>query len=203
MTYGELKTLIAGYMHRSDLNGVIGDFVEQARTRINRDCRLGEMIVRTTITPTENPFDAPSDFLESRELSYYRNGARVPLRLSPRWQINLYDTVNVGQSNPQFFSVDGKKIETKPGGVDIEFTLLYYGELAGFTQDSDTNDVLKTFPSLYLYGALIEAFSWTQDNELRLSALETYNSEVALANRRAHEAEAGAAMQMTGASQWL
>ena len=203
MTYGELKALVASYMHRSDLTDVVDDFVEQARTRINRDARLGEMLVRTTVTPTENPWTVPADFLEARELSYFRNGHRVPLRLSPRWQMNLYDNVHVLQSNPQFYSVDGSKIETRPGGIGVEFSLLYFAELAKFTDDSDTNAVLSTFPSIYLYGALIEAFSWTQDNELRAAATETYVSEVNLANTKAREAELGAAMQMTGASSWL
>ncbi len=201
MTYQELRALITSYMHRTDLDAVIPDFIEQARTRINRDVRLGEMLTLTTFTPTSNPFDAPSDFLEARELTWQSGTRRVALRLSPRWQLSEYSAAT--QSKPQFYSVDGKRIETAPGGVDIEYRLLYYAALEAFVNDSDTNEVLNTYPSLYLYGALIEAFSYTQDNELRSAAVETYVSEAAAANKRAHEAEAGAALQMTGSSSWL
>ena len=202
MNYGELKTLVAGYLHRTDLTANIPDFIELARGRINRDLRVREMLTLATTTPVANPFDVESDFLEMRDIYHSSNGQRLTLSLVGRRQLNLYRSTSLSQTVPRFYSIDGTQIETAPGGIGVEFTELYYASQAAFTSDSDERTTLTTYPSIWLYGALIEAHTFTQDMDLVEHATSNYTSEVKVANMASKAAESGASLQMQGASQW-
>lgn len=199
MNYDELQLLIANYMHRTDLGGQIPGFIEIARARINRDLRVREMLVSATIIPTTNPFPAPDDFLEMRDIYWNRGTRRVTLGLVGRRQLNNFSAGTA----PAFYSVDGTQLETAPGGVDTVFNLLYYGAQPPLTIATDTNETMSRFPSIWLYASLIEAHTYTQDLQLRDQALATYTQEVAAANGRAAEAESGASLNMQGASSWV
>ena len=198
MNYDELQLLIANYMHRTDLNNVIPGFIELTRARINRDLRVREMLVQATLLPVTNPFDAPADFLEMRDIYHLKGTHRITLALTGRKQLNSAGNGTV----PEFYSIDGTQIETAPGGENLSFEVLYYAQQPELTTGTDTNETMSRFPSIWLYGSLIEAHNYTQDMDLRDSALETYTSEVTQANSQASRAESGASLQMAGASAW-
>lgn len=203
MNYGELKSAIADYMHRPDLTAQIPLFVEQARTRINRDLRAREMVTRQTLTPGANPFPLPADFLEMIDISYVRRTQRVSLRLSPMTRINEYDRANTPVPFPEYYSINGTEIVVSPNGEDQEYTLIYYAAEPKLIDDSDEPITLESFPSLWLHGSLIEAHAYTQDEELRGTATQVYTSEITRLNEIATDAMSGAALQMKGASSWL
>lgn len=203
MNFGELKTQVANYMHRTDLTDFIVDFVELARTRINRDLRVREMLIEKQVTPTVNPFPVEDDFLEMRDLHHQRGNFRQTVALTGRAGVNKYKNNNIAQANPRFYSIDGLLIETAPGGIDVEFTEIYYAQEAEFVDDADTRKTLDRFPTIWLYASLIEGHSFTQDLDLMNDAIEKYTSELGIANQRADEAESGAGLAMTGASNWL
>ena len=202
MTYLELQTLVARYMHRSDLTEDIKEFIELARTRINRDMRVRENIVTVTETPTLNPRDLPLDFMEMRDIYHFTNGHRRRLILVGREQLDLYDTETIASADPRFYSIDGIQIETQPGGIDVTFTLLYYAAVPVLVADDDTNLLLSIYPMTWLYASLIEGHAFTQDITLAEQSVASYTSEVDRANDRAAEAESGASLQVAGASQW-
>ena len=203
MTYAELQQSVADYMHRSDLTDEIPGFIELARTRINRDMRVRENIITAGLTPTTNPFDAPADFMEMRDIYHFRNGSRVHLQLVGREQLDFYDNQAIQDANPRFFSIDGVQLETQPGGIDVVFTLLYYAAVPELVADDDTNLLLSVYPMTWLYGSLIEGHSFTQDLTLEETALAKYTSEVDRANDMAADSESGAALQVAGASRWF
>ena len=200
MNYGELKLLVADYLHRTDLTAQIPTFIELARQRINRDFRVRENITSGTLTPASNPFDVPEGFLEMRDIYYYRGAQRITLSLVGRKQLNSY-ALNSG-AGPAVYSVDGTQIETAPGGECVEFNLLYYDAVPEFPFESSTNELLQTYPMSWLYGALFEGHSYAQDIDLAAQVLQLYSSEVTAANSRAAESESGASLQMAGASSW-
>lgn len=207
MTYAELQTLIADYMHRPDLTTQIPTFIEQARSRINRDLRAREMVQRIVFTPTTNPIDLLTvvpDFIEARDLSYKQSRWQVSLKLVSRSELSKWvQGSSQGESTPRFYSVDGQSIQTAPGGVGVEFTLIYYAKTPALVSPTDTNEILTTYPTIYLYASLIEANSFVQDMEQRSASTEVYASEVARANEASAMSEAGSAIVMQGASQWL
>ena len=203
MTNAELQVLIAAYMHRTDLTADIPGFIELARTRINRDMRVRENIIEATETPTINPRPLPLDFLEMRDIFYLPSSRRLTLQLVGRKQLNDAQQSLNGTVRPTFFSIDGTQIETQPGGIDVEFTLLYYAAVPELIADDDTNALMATYPMTWLYASLIEGHTFTQDLVLAADALSNYTSEVEQANSSAKAAESGAGLQMAGASSWF
>ncbi len=199
MTYQELRQAIADYMHRSDLTTLIPGFIEYARERINRDLRVREMLVSAPLTLATNPSPLPADFLEMRDIYHTVGTRRITLTLVGRKQLNDYANGN----QPLFYSIDGLQLETAPGGEGVDFNLIYYGQQPPLVADTDTNATLARFSTIWLYGALVEAHNYTQDMEMRQSALATYTSEVQQANAQAASSEAGSSLQIQGASQWV
>ena len=203
MNFGELKADVRSYLHRTDLDADIPGFIELARTRINRDMRVREQLVEKDVTPTTMPFPTESDFLEMRDIYHHRNGFRITLTLTSRRQLNDYRNTNILQSNPAFYSIDGLQLETAPGGTGVEFTELYYASVAELVNDADTNLLLDVYPSVWLYASLFEGHIFAQDMDLASAALDTYNSEIKIANDRAKQSESGASLQMQGATLWV
>ena len=203
MTNAELQVLIASYMHRTDLTADIPGFIELARTRINRDMRVRENIITATETPTVNPRDLPLDFLEMRDIYHFPGQRRQSLTLVGRKQLDEFvDSLN-GTVRPQFYSIDGIQIETQPGGVDLEFTLLYYAAVPELVADDDTNLLMSVYPMTWLYASLIEGHTFTQDLTLVQEAVTSYTSELEQANSAAKAAESGAGLEIQGASSWM
>lgn len=202
MDFADLKAAVAGYMHRTDLTSEIPDFIELARQRLDRDLRVREMIVQLGIVPTTNPFPVPDDFEESRDLYHTVNsgGQRISLRFVGRGQLARFTNPNAGTSTPRFYSIDGLLIETRPGGIDVEFTLVYYAKVPELVNDTDENEILDNYFALWLNGSLIEGFSFTQNAEQRDIAIATYSSELGNANSQSAYAESGAGLTVQPSS---
>jgi len=200
MNFGELKQEVANYMHRTDLDTFIPGFIEKARQRINRDLRVREMITQADTTPVDNPFPAPAGFLEMRDMFHLRGNNRITLTLTNRRQLNRFLNALNSDSVPQFYSIDGTQIETRPGGIGIIFTQIFYIEELEFVDDSDTRATLDRYEMIWLYASLIEGHSFTQDLDLMNSVQQFYISEVDQANNQAADAESGAALEMSGSA---
>ena len=54
MTYSELKTAIANYLNRSDLDSMMDTFIQQTEAELNRKLRTKDMIKRATATADAN-----------------------------------------------------------------------------------------------------------------------------------------------------
>ena len=69
MTYSELLAKVAAWLNRTDLTGVIPDFVELAEERINRHLRVRAMEVNLAATPiVDNEITLASDVLDVKTL---------------------------------------------------------------------------------------------------------------------------------------
>ena len=199
MNYGELKTQVANYMHRSDLTSQIEFFVEQARTAINRDLRCSEQIAITTIIPTDARTALPSDYLAMREVSRPNTSGigRYALNSVGRHELSAYVDIT---GSPSLYSVDGLDIEIAPDPVGTDFQLIYYAADPAFTNDMDERATLSRYPSLWLYASLVEGFSYIQDDVNMAKAENRYTNEILNINRESRRAELGENLQMTGAS---
>lgn len=204
MNFGELKQEVANYMHRTDLDTFIPEFIEKARARINRDLRVREMITQATVVPVANPFPVPAGFLEMRDMFHEKSaGNRRTLTLTNRLGLNRFKGTNTAQSNPALYSIDGLSVETAPGGIGITFTQIFYASEDAFVDDADTRLTLDVYPTIWLYAALIEGHSFTQDLDIMQSVQNFYTSEVEQANSVAAASESGAALEMSGASNFM
>jgi len=191
LNFGELKTLVADYGHRTDPQTIsrIGGFVDLATRRIGRDLTAQE---NTTILDPFQPVSGmaplPADYRTMKEISYLQATQRRQLKSASVDTLAKYAaTANAAL----FYKVHGLFIELKPFATR-DYRLIYYNSPAALVDDEDENQVLTEYPFLYLYASLVELWFYVQNGGAYTSSLETYTSEINETNRQSLNAAAGA-----------
>ena len=194
-TFDELVDLVADYGHRGDLTSQIGDtFIPFASIRIGQALKSIDNEVLVTLDPTANPFDLPADFGSMRSLEYNAAGGPRTLKSTGRHEINRFSNLTGTGGFPVAYNVLNRQIDARPF-LAGEFPLNYYA-IPALDSGNPTNAVLTSYPNLYLYAALIEFQTWTQDKEQRDIAVGIFNAEVGTINRNSERARYDAPAQI-------
>ena len=180
--YDQLKTSIANYLNRSDLEAVIPDFITLTERRLDRDVRARANMIRANTTTVSGTafYTLPTDMLELRNIVYDSSSNSYALAyMSPESLSREYGTYTNGA--PRAYSIIGEDLKIAPT-PDGSYTLgiNYYQALTPLSSSVSTNNILSNFPELYLFGACAEGAVYLNDNEQlqRFSALylEAVNS---------------------------
>ncbi len=117
---------------------------------INQGMRLRVMETETTLTGALE-ITLPADFLGA--VSVYEDV--TPRRALKQTEPQALQTLYLdGSGRPTHYAiVDGKMLLNQVDGAN-NIILRYHAKLADLSADSDTNDVLTNYPSIYVYGAL-------------------------------------------------
>ena len=185
-----LITEFEAYIKRSFAIDRQDTFIQLSELRIQRDLRVRENLVRTTLTPTTNLFDLPADFIDLRELSAKRGNRVVVLSSVGRHRLSIA-TSQTGF--PVVYSIIGDQVEVGPITLPGEFTLWYWQKQAALINPTDTNILLTSYPYVWLYAMLIEGAVYVQDDTMRQLATETYFTETGRVNTRESEGRFGEA----------
>jgi len=132
----------------------------------------------------------PDDFLEL--ISVQLNGPNLPLQIVSQRTIDGHGA-SAG-SQPFLIAVSGTsfRVYPDPGGGFHAATLRYYRKLAT-PAGAEANAILAQSPDVYLFGCLVEASIFTQDEPAALRYLALYNASVAGLNARTQRITASAA----------
>ena len=157
-TYSELKTAVANWLDRSDLDDRIPEFIALAEARHRRDFKIRRMETRVTantIADTEF-YTLPDNYVAMRNIQLNTDTKTALEYLTPEQM----DRVRGGSSTgkPKAYSIMGNTFQLRPIPDAIyEIEMLYYKYFTGLSDSNTTNDMLTYHPDLYLYGALVEA----------------------------------------------
>jgi len=157
-TYSELKTAVANWLDRSDLDDRIPEFIVLAEARHRRDFKIRRMETRVTantIADTEF-YTLPDNYVAMRNIQLNTDTKTALEYLTPEQM----DRVRGGSSTgkPKAYSIMGNTFQLRPIPDAIyEIEMLYYKYFTGLSDSNTTNDMLTYHPDLYLYGALVEA----------------------------------------------
>lgn len=154
MTYSELKTNIASFLNRSDLDSQLDLFIDQTEAELNRRLRTKEMIKRATATADSQYMSLPTDWLEVINVEITSNDFR-PLFQQSLESLDVYRRANdnvVGQ--PVYYAVMDDALELAPT-PDTSYTLqlTYYEKVPALSDANTSNFVSNNNPDVYLYGA--------------------------------------------------
>ncbi len=185
-----LITEFQAYIKRSFAIDRQDTFIQLSELRIVRDLRVRENQVMTTIIPTSNVLDLPSDFIDLREISY-KNGNRVVVLSSVGRHRLSIATSQTGR--PGVYSIIGDQIAVGPITIPDEFTLWYWQKFPPLVNPTDTNILLTEYPYIWLYAMLVEGAVYIQDDTMRQLAVETYLTEINRVNVRESEGRFGEA----------
>ena len=163
MNYTELQATIADWLHRTDLTAQIPGFIALAEERINRALRVRQMETVLAATPVANNVITPAaDIVDVKLLwpSGYPNCEIKPQSLSIVLTGDMYSTATL-------YAWQGTKLRFNGSG-NVEGVL--YSKVPSIVT-ADTTWVGDSYPSLYLYGALVQAALFTKDDPSTWQAL--------------------------------
>ena len=192
-TYEGLKAAVAGWLGRRNLTDQIPNFIRLAEMRMNRELRLRVMEqVATAAIPSgvfivelpERRVDGDwRVFLEMRDLAWKSGGVVKNLRYTAP---DDYKVLGQYSGMPEQYTIIANKLYLLPvpdGAGELRLT--YYGEIPPLSDVQTTNNVLKMFPDLYLYGALVESGPYTRSS----APLETWTQYYAAARQKVEQNE--------------
>jgi hypothetical protein len=173
-TYVELQAAAANWLARDDLTLRIPEFITLAEAKFNRVLFHPRMETRTTLTVntllTSPEFlDLPTDFQTMRMVRLPDEVGKPRLQFMSQTQMDdyRYSRDNVA-GTPVYFTIVGDQIELAPTpNEDMDVEVLYRANIPALASNS-TNWLLTMAPDLYLYGTLLEAAPYIQNDE-RLS----------------------------------
>jgi len=184
MTYGELRTAIAGYLHRTDLAAEIITFVTRAEQRIGRDLRIVENRIQATITPSSGVAALPTRMAEIRRIS---TGSGATLRILKA--VSAHAANDFGTSGNAIAYYLSDKIYLLPSAdTDIDIDYYEYPEPLVGSADSATRPILTRYENLYIDGAVTEGHLFLQNYEAYTIHSGRYTASVHQANKAAAEA---------------
>ncbi len=156
--FGELKTAIANWLTRADVDPRIPELVALGEARLFTDLRCREMEATANIstTGTQRADPLPTRFVQARSLI---KAASPNVRLEYRSPAEYWSTyADIPTADPAYYTVEQDNFlwAPVPNGV-VTITVAHYARPAAFSADADTNNIIARWPGLYLYTALIEA----------------------------------------------
>jgi hypothetical protein len=166
-TYTELKTSIGDWLNRTDLTSVIPDFISLAEAQIERQLRTRQMIVRATASFAAGAEygTVPDDFLEAKAVKLDTNPVTSLTFQTIDSLDQLSNTTYLSSGKPLYFTVVGNQFRLLPipdGAYTAD--LVYYAKLSKLSSTNTTNWLLTQAPDVYLYGSLLQAAPYLQDD---------------------------------------
>lgn len=160
-------------MARADLTDRIPEFIQLAEARFNRDLRLSQQQTTLTGTVSSGQIQLPAD---CRAVQSVRVAiGTLYQEIHPLPPERLADTVPTTAYPMGYVNVGG--ILTLIGGNGSPtFKLTYYQKIPALDSTNNTNWLLTREPGMYLYGALIEASPYMQDDARTLVWAQQYTS---------------------------
>ena len=181
-TYAELKTAVANWLNRDDLTSRIPEFITLGTSILNRDLRCQENEKRVTASISTEYFDLPTNFIQMRNIELDTSPRRRLRVMSPEELDTLYPSATTGK--PVAYAIHGSEVQVRPA-PDATYTiyLTYFYKLTVFSDDTDTNDVLTTYPAIYLYASLVAASGFIQEDDRVGTWASLYEAELKSLNK--------------------
>lgn len=192
---GDLRTAALG--PRTDLVGSFPEILALAEQRIYfggdgfEPLRIRQMEKTAPIVFTDGTADLPADFLDKRSLIW--PGYMEPVGYESPTQFYGQEYARQGFAYPLAYTVEGLAIKVSPALTGTA-KLLHYAKAPTvddtdvetgepLSADGDTNDILLSFPGIYLYGCQIEVYRKTRNADEEAKSVKRYADAVFAANR--------------------
>lgn len=164
-TYTELQTAVANWLDRDDLTARIPEFIALTEARFNRLLRVRSMETEadeTTVAGTRS-YALPTDYRQMRTVHLTTSPITPLSYITPE----IMDRVWAGSTGgkPVSYTIKGNSVYLGPS-PDVVYTIrfLYYKTVPALSALTPTNDILTESPDVYLYGCLLEAEPFLQND---------------------------------------
>ena len=162
--YSELKSSIADWLLRDDLTSVIPTFISLAEAKFNRRIRDYRMVKRAQADIENAYFQIPSDWLENIRFQINTTPI-VTLEYVTPDQAAEEKRLHSSAAKPAFFTMIGDEFQVVPApDSTYDVTLTYYSKIPALSDSNTSNWLLSVAPDMYLYGALMEAAPYLDED---------------------------------------
>ena len=187
-TYAELKSAVADWLNRDDLDAAIPNFISLAEAQFNRTMRHRKMVTRSDATLDTPYFAVPADWLENIRFQLNTNPVVPLLYVTPEQAAEERQKYSAS-GQPLFFSMIGEQFQVVPSpNTSYDAELLYYAKIPALSDSNTTNWLLSESPDVYLYGALVQSAPYLKEDE-RISVwaglYQRFFDDMMLADERA------------------
>jgi hypothetical protein len=158
--YTELQAAIASWHHRDVTQ--IPDFISLAEVRINNlfEARMSEVEAALTATISSRYIALPSGYKSQDALWLTTYDPRREVKYLTPNDLPVDDNSN---GRPYFYTIDGLNIAfDRPADIAYTYTFRYKKKFD--IASTATNDVLTTYPDIYLFASLVEACLFARDD---------------------------------------
>jgi hypothetical protein len=197
-TISELRTALAGWLHRTGLDDQIDDFIALAEARIYRKLRIRCMETQLSDTIASGVVAVPSGYIETKHLRIDGSPSSKLTRKSDEWIYAHYPTRSA-DGLPQFFAREAESFIFGPY-PDSAYTVkgVYYKRLTALSDLNTSNWFTTNAPDVLLYGALCEAAPYIA-NDMRIPIWEgKFNDAMAAVQAEDNREEfSGSPLSMT------
>lgn len=160
MTYAELQTDAAAYLHRTDLSAKMPGFVALAEASLFRElASLKPTQTQATGTTSGGLISLPADLssIDKLTVSYAGTEMELPFRNDPSIYV-------AGGDVPDGYLIEGDSIRLLPAaGTGYGYTLYYTPKLVPLSDSVATNWLLTNAPDLYMYAVALEGARYVRN----------------------------------------
>ncbi|MBH9642349.1 phage adaptor protein [Burkholderia vietnamiensis] len=190
-SYDNLCAAIADTLNRRDLTDQIPTFIRMAENAVDSDdrFRITQAVVRSQALIDGSQADhwgqyflpVPHDYLSMQNNRVL--DLPPPARIDLVTQTQMDDLRQVVTQNgpPQYYSIVGETMELLPSpavGQTFTMQMVYYAKVPPLGPNNQTNWLLRWFPNVYLYGALLHSAPYLKDDE-RIAVWKSFYEQLA------------------------
>lgn len=183
MNYAQLKTNIASWIHRSDLDSLIPTFIEMARSRICHDLESMHIEKRYAATLTSEYTTLPIDLVDIRSVKI--NQRKINYFTEDQIVQNGYNDVT---GNEAIYTIVANQIRIigAPTAADFEIVYRYIPE--AMSADDDKDVILANYSQLYIYACELEYLLYSENEERAAKVVNYYSDAIEQINTASNKA---------------
>ena len=196
--YDELQKEVIDWSHRADLGVKIPDFIALAENAMYSNDQevltVRSMETISTALTAGQYLALPDGFESARSVRLVTSDNGGYLKFQAPEQMRK----EVSGGRPNFFTVIGNEIQFDRT-PDSEYTIeiQYFKKADALTELNQTNEILTSHPSVYLFGALTAVFAYASDIEQQIKYNQMFISAIKGANKADKKGRYGPAPSMS------
>jgi hypothetical protein len=181
MDASTMRSRIANYLDRTDLNADINNWIQDARQDLALTYNFHYLYkeATTNVSAGQNRYALSSDYMDHLTLFYYEAGniGKKLGRVSPGTfdeMAGLTETTCVASGVPEYYVIYGREVEVHPTPNNTctadsgKLKIRYYSKAPSLTADDDEDYMSIHHYEAIVYGTCVRGCLWLNDmNNLR------------------------------------
>lgn len=202
-TYTELQTAVADWLNRSDLSSKVPDFIALTEADVNRRLRCRQMEAEYTGNLTAGTANyglssLASDLAAIRQVNVTSGGYTYVMNYISMQQYIQRHPAGSGTGLPTDYTVVGNTLKFGPvPDSDYGWSLWYYRTIPALSSSNTTNWLLTRHPDVYLYGSLVAATPYIEDDPRLQTWGSLYENALAAVMLEGHMSKLGGTARQT------